>query len=120
MDSNILNEINLLEANRSKIDISHVYDLMIHSIKGKYLCEDQRKKFVLNRSFGGPQKIYDPTYVEPYAADFLNCFAGLTKSTKEKCENQYKNIYQCLVSNHGNNFDFPEKCVPQMEDFINC
>ena len=79
MDSNIINEINLLQANRKKIDSSSVYDLMIHSIKGKYLCEEQRKKFVLNRSFGGTQKIYDPTYVEPSAADFLNCFAAMTK-----------------------------------------
>jgi hypothetical protein len=120
MDSNIINEINLLQANRKKIDSSSVYDLMIHSIKGKYLCEEQRKKFVLNRSFGGTQKIYDPTYVEPYAADFINCFATMTKTTKEKCQNQYKNIYECLATNHGKNYNFPEKCVGQMEDFINC
>jgi hypothetical protein len=120
MDPNIINEINLLEANKSKIDSSVVYDLMIHSIKGKYVCEGARKKFVLHRSFGGAQKIYDPSYVEPFAADFLNCFATMNKKTKEACQGQYKMVYECLANNHGKNFNFPESCVPSMEDFINC
>jgi hypothetical protein len=120
MDSSIINEINLLESGRNKVDSNVVYDLMIHSIKGKYVCEDERKKFVLNRSFGGTQKIYDPSYVEPFAKDFLNCFADMTKKTKETCQTQYKKVYECLNSHHGKVFNFPESCVSNMEDFINC
>src|SRR4051812_20228261 len=120
MDFSVINEIKLLEENRNKVESSVVYDLMIHSIKGKYVCEDARKKFVLNRSFGGAQKIYDPTYVEPFASDFLNCFAGMTKKTKDNCQTQYKKVYECLANNHGKMFNFPEKCVAGMEDFINC
>jgi hypothetical protein len=119
MDSTILNEINLLEANKNKIESSLVYDLMIHSIKGKYVCETQRKNFVLNRVLPN-QKMYDPSFVEPQAKEFLDCYAGMIKETKEKCQSKYLNIYDCLVKNHKRNKDFPVKCVQQMEDFINC
>lgn len=119
MDSTLLNEISLLEANKSKIDSSLVYDLMIHSIKGKYICEEQRKNFVLNRVLPN-QKMYDPTFVEPQAKEFIDCYAGVVKDTKTKCQEKYNNIFECLATNHKKNYDFPTKCVPQMEDFINC
>lgn len=119
MDTSILNEIKLLEANRSKIDSGVVYDLLIHSIKGKYFCEEQRKNFVISRTFNA-EKISQPHYAEPYAKDFLDCYSDMLKVTKEKCEKQYKSVYQCLAANHGKSNDFPVKCVPEMEDFINC
>jgi hypothetical protein len=120
MDSTLIqNEIKLLEANRLKIDSGLVYDLLISSVKARYACEEQRKKFVISRSIPH-EKIYNPKYVEPYAKDFLDCYANLRKVTKETCQNQYKNVYECLVKNHGNNYDFPVKCVAAMEDYINC
>ena len=119
MDASVVNEINLLDANRNKIDSGAVYDLMIHSIKGKYVCEDLRKKFVISRSLP-TDKIYQPYYVEPYAKEFLDCYANMLKVTKENCQDKYKNIYECLAKNHGKNYDFPVKCVSPMEDFINC
>ena len=119
MDSSVLNEIKLLEANKSKIDSGLIYDLLIHSIKGRYVCEDERKKFVISRSLPS-EKIHKPQYVEPYAKDFLDCNAYMLKLTKENCQNQYKNVYECLAKNHGNNYDFPVKCVTSMAEFINC
>lgn len=119
MDASLLNEINLLQTNRSKVDSGIVYDLMIHSIKGKYVCEEQRKKFVISRSLP-IEKIYQPYYVEPHAKDFMDCYSDMLKVTKESCQDQYKNVYECLAKNHGKNYDFPVKCVSAMENFINC
>jgi hypothetical protein len=119
MDASIAHEINILDQNKNKIDSSNVYDMMIHSIKGKYVCEETRKKFVISRSLP-LDKIYQPQYAEPFARDFLNCYADMIKVTKESCQDKYKNIFECLVKNHGKNYDFPVKCVSAMEDFINC
>jgi hypothetical protein len=119
MDSSIINEINLLEANKSKIDGSLVYDLMIHSIKGKYVCEEERKQFVLNRVIS-VDKLH-PRFIEPHAKSFVDCYSKMVEKTKSsECQDQYKKIFECLVDNHSKNYDFPVKCVPQMEDFINC
>jgi hypothetical protein len=119
MDSLLLQEINLLEQNKDKIEPSLVYDLMIHSIKGKYQCEVQRKSFVIARSLPS-EKIYQPQYAEPQAKDFLDCYSDMVKNTKVNCQDKYKKIFECLASNHGKNYDFPVKCVSPMEDFINC
>jgi hypothetical protein len=119
MDSALLNEINLLEENKKKIDSRAVYDLMIHSIKGKYICEEQRKNFVLNRVLPN-QKMYDPSFIEPQAKEFVDCYANMVGLTKSKCQDKYKNIYECLIKNHKTSNDFPVKCVAEMEDFINC
>ncbi len=119
MDAYVLSELNLLEANRNKIDSGVVYDLLIHSVKGRYFCEDQRKKFVVART-QTEEQIFRPVYHEPYAKEFLDCYSNMLKVTKDSCQNQYKAVYECLASNHGKNYDFPVKCVPSMEDSINC
>jgi hypothetical protein len=119
MDPAIIQEINLLEQNKNKIDSTLIYDLMIHSIKGKYVCESQRKNFVISRSLPS-EKIYQPHYVEPHAKEFIDCYANMLNHTKSQCKSQFNKIYECLLTNHGKNYDFPEKCVSDMEDFINC
>ncbi len=119
MDAMMLNEIKLLELNKTKIKNGIVYDLLIHSIKGKYQCEEKRKNFVISRTLPN-DKNYQSNYIEPFAKDFLNCYDDMLKVTKEKCQNPYKAVHQCLTSNHGSNFDFPVKCVSVMEDYLNC
>lgn len=118
MDATILNEISLLEANKNKIDRSAVYNLMIHSIKGKYVCEDERKKFVLNRVIS-IDKLH-PKFIEPHAEAFIDCYANLVRHTKENCSDKFNKIQTCLMENYGKTNDFPVNCVPHMEDFINC
>jgi hypothetical protein len=119
MDPAIIQEIDLLEHNKNNIDSTLIYDLMIHSIKGKYVCETQRKNFVISRSLPS-EKIYQPHYVEPHAKEFIDCYANMINHTKLNCQSKFKNIYECMFSNHGKNYDFPVKCVSAMEDFINC
>ena len=119
MDSITINELKLLESNQKKIDTSLVYDLMIHSIKGKYVCEESRKKFVISRALP-MEKVHNPKFAAPYAANFLDCYAEMLNITKDKCQPKYKKIYECLVSNHSTKGDFNVKCVAAMEDFLDC
>lgn len=119
MDAALLSEIKLLESNRNKIENTTVYDLLIHSIKGKYVCEEKRKNFVISRSIPN-DKIYQPYYVEPKAKEFLDCYAGMIQTTKDKCHKQYETVFQRISKNSNKSENFPIKCVPDMEDFINC
>ena len=119
MDGALLNEINLLAENSKKVQSGTVIDLMIFSIKGKQRCEEQRKQFVLNRSLP-IQKMHDPTFIQPQTEAFLNCYSEMVRSSKEKCDKQYIQVFACLKSNHGLARGFPEECVPQMEDFMFC
>ncbi len=119
MDPSILSEMKHLEANSNKVDSGVVYDLLIHSIKGKYFCEEKRKKFVIFRTMPN-EKIYQPNYAEQNAKEFLDCYSNMLKVTKASCQNEYKKVYECLSTNHGKNYDFPVKCVDSMERFINC
>lgn len=119
MESAILNEIKLLENNKDKVQSGLVYDLIIHSIKGKYVCEEQRKKFAISRTLHA-EKIYKPNYAQEQANSFLDCYADMTKQTKLKCKEKYSQIFDCLTKNMNTNGDFPEKCVLEMEDFISC
>ena len=119
MDGALLNELQLLEDNKNKVDSSIVYDLMIFSIKGKFSCEEQRKQFVLNRTLP-IQKMHDPTFVKPQAKAFLDCYADMVKVSKEKCKQQYNSVFECLKSNHKKSDSFPVDCVPKMEEFLYC
>jgi hypothetical protein len=119
MDGAILNEINHLSDDAKKVNLGTIYDLMIFSIKGRQKCEEERKKFVLNRSLP-IQKMHDPTFIKLQTEEFLNCYSNMVNYSKEKCNNQYNQIFLCLKSQHGNSKGFPEKCVKQMEEFILC
>lgn len=119
MEGALISELKLLEDNSKKVDSAVVYDLMIFSIKGKFSCEEQRKQFVLNRTLP-IQKMHDPTFVKPQAQAFLDCYADMVKTSKQKCPEQYNHILQCLTSNHKKSEIFPVDCVSQMEDFIYC
>lgn len=119
MDPITLHELNILDSNSNRLPQNIVYELMIHSIKGKHLCEEERKKFVINRSMP-VEKIYNPVYVEPYAKDFINCYSEMVAMTNKECQNEYKNIFECLIVNHGGSKSFPIKCVKDMEIFIQC
>lgn len=113
--------MDILELNRNKIDSNIIYDMMIYSIKGKYLCEESRKSFALHRGVPS-QKAYDADAIAPHAKSFLDCYAGMVENTKlnKNCQDKFKNVNQCLSSHKSQKEDFPIKCVSFMEDFINC
>ena len=122
MEANIVNEIKLLEENKNKIDSGPVIDLIIHSVKGKYICEEKRKNFVLSRT-APLEKIFDPSFVKTNAKEFLDCYADINKRTKGECQEQYKKVFECLTKDNKKLekiSQFPVKCVASMEDFILC
>lgn len=119
MEGGLLNEICHLSDDKKKVNIGTVYDLMIFSIKGRQICEEERKRFVLNRSLP-IQKMHDPTFIRPQTEEFINCYADMVKHAKDKCDSQYNEILTCLKSQHGTTKGFPEKCVSEMEEFILC
>jgi len=122
MDAVLQDEINLLNVNSEQVKSSHVYDLMIFSIKGKQRCEEQRKKFVLSRSLP-IQKMYDPSTIQPEAESFLNCYTEMVQNSRKNCESNYKKVYECLSKNDDIEFKmdrFPKDCVAPMEDFMFC
>ena len=119
MDGALINEINHLAENTRKIKLGTVYDLMIFSVKGRQICEEERKRFVLNRSLP-IQKMHDPTFIQPQTEAFINCYSEMVKKSKEKCDKQYNQIFSCLKSQHGISNGFPEECVTEMEEFILC
>ena len=119
MDGALINNFYHLAENSQKVKLGIVYDLMIFSIKGRQKCEEERKKFVLNRSLP-IQKLHDPTFIQPQTEEFINCYSEMVKTSKIKCDKQYNQIYACLKSQHGISKGFPEECVKEIEDFILC
>lgn len=119
MNGQLLNEIIHLKESEKKVKIDTIYDLMIFSIKGRQICENERKRFVLNRSLP-IQKIHDPTFIQSQTEEFINCYSDMVKRSKIKCDREYSQILFCLKSQHRFSKGFPENCVKEMEEFILC
>ena len=80
---------------------------------------EDRKKFVISRAFK-LYKFQDPISSKNMAANFINCYSSLLKTTNNRCRSKYENILNCLKSNKSNSSLFPENCVEEMEIFIDC
>ena len=111
-------ELTNLYSNRNSIEDKKVYEMLIHSIKGKFVCEEARRKFVLSRTLSADQ-IYNPDSSYESAKSFIDCNASMLEKTGNKCLKSYEKIFNCM-SGSKKFFSFPKGCVNEMEDFINC
>ena len=119
MNPLLATELNILEQNVQTLESRNVFALLIRGIKANKVCRTQLADFQLSRQV--PVKgVYDVNRSSLFAKDVIDCYSSITNDESAVCKTAFNKASDCVKDYHGNNYEFPQKCLESMEDYLNC
>jgi hypothetical protein len=105
-----------LFGNNNKEKNDKIYDFILFSIKGSYVCKDEKKRFKLSNT----QLVSSQKNGNEEAKDMLNCFCSVVEKTKNECKSDFDVAKECLEKNKINSTSGFEKCADKIEFYLGC